>query len=125
MLSRIMNNNNKDRANSVVTGGMEDEAQRNSSPSVFVPTTTETNLNTTMAQLNGKETIARPVIFACEDVREKKKKKIADLKESLLFFCATSILKAKGCFPPKLEGRMEVEGQLKTAQENKVGMFLV
>ena len=64
-------------------------------------------------------------IFPCEDVRVKKKKKIADLKESLLFFCTTSILKAKGRFPMQMKGKMEMEGQLKTTQENKVGMFLV
>ena len=111
------------RANSVVTGVMEDEAQRISSPSVFVPSTTDTDLNTTTAQPNGKDTIR--VIFPCEDVRVKKKKKIADLKESLLFFCTTSILKAKGLFPMQMKGKMELEGQLKTSQENKVGMFLV
>ena len=120
-----MNNDNKNRANSVVAGVMEDEAQRISSPSVFVPSTTDTDLNTTMAQPNGKKTTTRPVIFPCEDVREKKKKKVADLKESLLFFCATSILKAKGLFPLELKCNKEMEGQLKAAHEYKVGMFLV
>ena len=118
-----MDNDNKNRANSVVAGVMEDEAQRISSPSVFVPSTTDTT--TTKTKLNGKDTTTRPVIFPCEDVREKKKKKIADLKESLLFFCTTSILKAKGLFPMQMKGKMEMEGQLKTTQENKVGMFLV
>ena len=64
-------------------------------------------------------------IFPCEDVRVKKKKKIADLKESLLFFCTASILKAKGLLPLQLKGKKEMEGQLGATQENKVGVFLV
>ena len=121
MLSMDNNNQSTNRSNSVVTGGMEDEAQRISSPSVFVPSTTDTDLNTTTAQPNGKDTIR--VIFPCEDVRVKKKKKIADLKESLLFFCTTSIMKAKGLLPLPPKGKKE--GQLGATQENKVGVFLV
>ena len=121
MLSMDNNNQSTNRSNSVVTGVMEDEAQRISSPSVFVPSTTDTDLNTTTAQPNGKDTIR--VIFPCEDVRVKKKKKIADLKESLLFFCTTSIMKAKGLLPLPPKGKKE--GQLGATQENKVGVFLV
>ena len=57
MLSMDNNNQSTNRSNSVVTGGMEDEAKRISSPSVFVPSMTDTDLNTTTAQPNGKDTI--------------------------------------------------------------------
>lgn len=116
MLSSKMDNAKKDRANSVVSGVMEDEAQRISSPSVLVPSTTDTT--TTKTKLIGKDT--RRVIFPCEDVREKKKKKIEALKENFLFFCTTSIL--KGMFPLK---KTSTEIQPNPTQENKVGMFLV
>ena len=103
------------RANSVLTGGMEDEAQRISSPSVFVPSTTTTTTTTT--KLNGKE--RKQVIFPCEDVREKKKRKIEDLKESAIFYCTAAIL--KGMFPLK---KTSTEIQPNPSQETKVGMIL-
>ena len=114
MLSRKMDNDNKDRANSVVTGGMEDEAQRISSPSVFVPSTT----TTTTTKVNGKD--RKQVIFPCEDVREKKKRKIEDLKDSAIFYCTAAIL--KGMFPLM---KTSTEIQPNPTQEPKVGMFLV
>ena len=116
MLSSKMDNAKKDRANSVVSGVMEDEAQMISSPSVLVPSTTDTT--TTKTKLIGKDT--RRVIFPCEDVREKKKKEIEALKENFLFFCTTSIL--KGMFPLK---KTSTEIQPNPTQENKVGKFLV
>ena len=118
MLSSKMDNIKNPRSNSVVTGGMEDEAQRISSPSVFVPSTTTTTTTTTTTKLNGKE--RKQVIFPCEDVREKKKRKIEDLKESAIFYCTAAIL--KGMFPLK---KTSTEIQSNSTQEPKVGMFLV
>ena len=75
----------------------------------------------TTDKLIGQE--KKEVIFPCQDIREKQKKKLADLKESVLFYFTTSIL--KGMFSLKMMSKQKKEVQPKATQENKVGMFLV
>ena len=113
-------NMNTNRSNSVVSGVAGYEVQ-SSSPAVFVPSTTTTDLKWTMEKPTGTD--KKKVIFPCEDVREKNKRKIQDLKENLFFFCATSIL--KGISTQKKLSQYRTNGQLQTNQEIKVRMFLV
>ena len=113
-------NMNTNRSKSVVSGVAGYEAQ-SSSPAVFVPSTTTTDLKWTMEKPTGTD--KKKVIFPCEDVREKNKRKLKDLKENLFFFCATSIL--KGISTQKKLSQYRTNGQLQTNQEIKVRMFLV
>ena len=115
-----MNPTSNYRSNSVVSGVAEYEAQ-SSSPPVFVPSTADTDFGRTMNKLIGQD--KKKVIFPCEDIREKNKRKIEDLKDSFLFFCSTSIL--NGMFPLRMRSKQKTEGQLKTTQENEVRMFVV
>ena len=89
-------NMNTNRSNSVVSGVAGYEAQ-SPSPAVFVPSTTDTDMNRIMKK--PIESDKKKVIFPCEDIREKKKK-IENLKNSFLFYCTTSLL--KGMFPLKI-----------------------
>ena len=111
---------NTNRSNSVVSGVAGYEAQ-SSSPAAFDPSTTTTDLKWTMEKPTGTD--KKKVIFPCEDVREKNKRKLEDLKENLFFFCATSIL--KGISTQKKLSQYRTNGQLQTNQEIKVRMFLV
>ena len=116
-LSSNVMNMNTNRANSVVSGVAGYEAQ-SPSPTVFVPSTTDTDMKRTMKKPIGNE--KKKVTFPCEDIREKKKK-IEDLKNSFLFYCTTSLL--KGLFPLKMMEKQKADEQLKRTQENKVGVF--
>ena len=113
-------NMNTNRSNSVVSGVAGYEAQ-SSSPAVFVPSTTTMDLKQTMEKPIGMD--KKKVIFPCEDIREKNKRKLEDLKENFFFYCATSIL--KGISPQKKMIQQRIEGQLQTTQKIKVRMFLV
>ena len=113
-------NMNTNRSNSVVSGVAGYEAQ-SSSPAVFVPSTTTMDLKQTMEKPIGMD--KKKVIFPCEDIREKKKRKLEDLKENFFFYCATSVL--KGISTQKKLNQQRTEGQLQTTQEIKVRMFVV
>ena len=113
-------NMNTNRSNSVVSGVAGYEAQ-SSSPAVFVPLTTTMDLKQTTEKPTGTD--KKKVIFPCEDVRVKNRRKLEDLKENLFFFCATSIL--KGISTQNKLSQHRTIGQLQTTQDIKVRMFLV
>ena len=74
-----MNNTNNYRSNSVVAG-VEDCEDQSSSPAVFVPSTTDTDLKSNTYKLIGQN--KKKNRFPCEDIREKRKKTIEDLKDN-------------------------------------------
>ena len=105
---------------------MKEGEDRSSSHAVFVPLTTDMGLKRTTDKLIGQDKKKiedlqdglllkenqRQTIFACEDIREKKKRlalqgqtsvletcvpresDIKQLKDSVLFFCAATVMKA-------------------------------
>ena len=79
------------------------------------------DLEQTIEKPTGTE--KKKVIFPCEDVRVKNRRKLEDLKENLFFFCATSLL--KGISTQKKLSQHRTIGQLQTTQDIKVRMFLV